>query len=288
MSVESPAMHLIEEHGTIRNGLSLYHRSVRPAGLAKARLLILHGYGEHSGRYAPFMRHCAHRGFATCAFDFRGHGRSEGRRGFVNQWDEYLSDLAAYRQTPSPAGNEPQGRLFIIAHSQGGLVAAASAIEEGMTGVAGVILANPYLRSRVPVPWHKRAFACVANHVAPAVLVPSGLKLGWLTSDPDAQQETRDDPLAFRCATPRWFRTVTAAQRRVLAAAARFDYPLLLLLGDRDPIADPVASQQFFSRVSSRDKTLIRYEGFVHELLRETHRQRVYDDVLAWIDQRLA
>ena len=99
-------------------------------------------------------------------------------------------------------------------------------------------------------------------------------------------EESRTDPLMLRCATPRWYLGHRHAQREALSNADRFTLPLLVLQGDADVIADPRGAGAFHEKAGSRDKTLITYPGFRHEPLRETGREQVYQDVLAWITRR--
>src|SRR5207248_10684803 len=118
-------------------GPVLHRRSVLPARAARATLALLPGYGDHAGRYVPFLRELAARGVAGHAMDFRGHGRAGGRRGYVSRWDEFLDDLAAFLALPVVRG--AGGPLFLLGHSHGGLVAAVAGIR-GRVDVAGCIL----------------------------------------------------------------------------------------------------------------------------------------------------
>src|SRR3954468_8280347 len=116
-----------------------------------ARMLVFHGYGDHSGRFAHFQRWLATRGVASDAFDFRGHGRSGGKRGFVRRWDEYLDDVQAILAACRPvwsSENLAQLPLFVLGHSHGGLILAAAGIRGVLREdeVAGCIMSGPYLK----------------------------------------------------------------------------------------------------------------------------------------------
>jgi alpha-beta hydrolase superfamily lysophospholipase len=100
------------------------------------------------------------------------------------------------------------------------------------------------------------------------------------------QQETIDDPLCHKSATPRWFLTMREAQRRVMGRAAAFRLPVLMMIGERDRVADPEACRRFFEGVGSGDKSVKTYPEMVHELLREPERERVYGDVWEWMRGR--
>lgn len=273
-------------------GVRLYHRSVRPpeATPTRARLGVVHGYGEHLARYERFFDHMARRGVACHAMDFRGHGRSSGRRGFVSRWENYLDDLRSLLALPDLRRAPDQPPLFILGHSHGGLVAAMGVIEGIIPqdgGVAGCLLGSPFFANAHPVPLWKRAVARVLDPVCPWARVKSGLSQDWMSSDPDLVAESRADPLLLRCATPRFYLGMLAAQPVVMRRAGEFRLPLLTLLGEADPLSDLNAIREFHSRAGSSDKALIAYPGLRHELLREADRLRVFADVLQWIERRL-
>ncbi|HEV7301365.1 MAG TPA: alpha/beta hydrolase [Tepidisphaeraceae bacterium] len=270
----------IEEGHFASGGLQLFRRALR-VERPLARVLVLHGYGDHSGRYEPFMRSLAGAGIESHAYDFRGHGRSGGRRGFVSPWDQYLDDLQAFVATvPSDV---PQ---FVVGHSHGGLVT-ATAVERGMLAqVGGVVLCSPFLVSAVVVPFGKRILAAGANLLIPAIRIANGLKAEMMTDDPDMLADARQDPLLLRSATPRWYHGVTRAQPRVMRDAGQFTLPLQMLIGTDDVIASPLGNRQFFQACAAGDKSLIEYPGMRHELLRESGRAKVFHDIHQWIIAR--
>lgn len=258
-----------------------------------ARLAILHGYGDHAGRFVHFMRWMADRRVECHALDFRGHGRSTGRRAYVARWDEYLDDLVAFlaieelaTKTPSPTA-EAVPPLFVLGHSHGGLIAAAAAIA-GRLHCRGVILSSPYLDLMMPVPLAKRLAAHVGSWLFPSLAIRSGVADQPLSSDPAMIADTKADPMSLGIATPRWFKTATAAQANVRARAAEFTLPLLMLIPGQDTIANPAASQAFFDHCGSKDKMIRRYEEFRHEILRELGRERAFKDILTFIGSRRA
>lgn len=274
---------------TIRSGThQLHHRHLEPAAPAWARLLIIHGYGEHSARYEAFMRWLSERGVASDAIDLRGHGRSTGRRGYISQWDEYLDDL----QVAMHAAREAFDRdvpLFVLGHSHGGLVVAVAA-ERGVLRqqeVTGIILVAPYLGTRVAAPIGKRALTHLANRAWPWLRVRTGFKREWLTRDPEMAQADLADALLTHTATPRWYLTMRRTQARCAREAARLTLPLLCLIGEADRIADPDVVSDFVDRAGAPDKSIYTYPHHLHELLRETGRGHIYADLLHWLQARV-
>ena len=280
-----------------RDGASgLCFRSYLPNPAAAprwARLALLHGYGDHGGRYGHVLNWLAERGISCSTLDFRGHGRSFGRRGYVRRWDEFLDDLATFlawerSRNAQPDGNKPAPPLFVLGHSHGGLVAAAAGIAGRLESAqcVGCILSSPYLQARTPLsgPWP--AIAWLTNRLVPWIQVRSGLTAEMMSSDPAMQADTTRDLLLVHGATPRWYAETLHMQALTLRDAGEFKLPLLCLAGDADPVADPETTARFVQAAGSADKTLIRYPGKLHELLREAGREAIIQTIFDWIQAR--
>lgn len=262
----------------------LFRRSAHPTNRAVAQLSIVHGYGDHSGRYAHFMQWMAVRGVACDAVDLRGQGAADGRRGFVHKWDDYLEDVRTFLSllAPQQPGAIPR---FILGHSHGGLVVAAAA-EAGLferAGIRGVVLTSPFLQSRMELPRMKVILGRLVGLVVPWLPVSTGLNAEWMSSDTQMVEQTRNDPLCARVATPRWYAGQLRAQARVMENAASVRLPLLVLAGSADPIADPSAAERFVHTAGSVDKAFRLYPELLHELLRESGREQIFQDTLSWI-----
>jgi lysophospholipase len=276
----------IEEEPFPATGVTLYRRSAYPAGGVEASLALLHGYGEHSGRHLHFMRWMAARGVACHALDFRGQGRASGRRGFVVSWDDYLEDLQAFLALRAVGDTRRGGPFFVLGHSHGALILGMAGIR-GLVDAAGCVMTAPYFRAKMAVPPHKIAAARLLNPVLPWLGVPSGLRDEWMSADERMVQDSRADALIVRTATPRWYLGALRAQAEVLRRAGEFRLPLLVLMGDADPVADPRLAHEFFSRAGSEDKTYHPLPDHLHELLREAGRERIFQQILKWIVDRL-
>jgi len=260
-----------------------------PAGPATARLLIVHGYGEHAGRYVHFMKWLAERGIASEAIDLRGHGRSPGRRGFVVRWDEYLEDIQAFLDRDRLESDSTKIPLFVMGHSHGGLIVAIAGESDifQKRGVSGCVVASPYLATRLVTPWHNRFIGRIANRFIPYLRVPTGLRPQWLTDDESMSREDIADPLMNRIATPRWYFTMLGMQSQAIDNAPAFTLPMLCIIGSGDVIADPATAAEFFRRAGSKDKSHYVYPTTAHELFREKAREIVFTDVFRWINARL-
>lgn len=252
---------------------------------AKATVLVLHGAGDHGGRYPALTSALVRAGFQVALLDLRGHGQSDGRRWYVDAFTDYLHDLDAFVAMLSQVGIAGE-RLFAVAHSQGGLVASLWAMRHARL-LSGLVLSAPWFRLARPPPAAKLLAARVVGRFVPWLPIASGIGSADLTSDPELQRWTDRDPLYGRKATPRWFTEAGRAQADALRRAGELSTPLLVLVPGADPVADAAAARAFFDAAASEDKRLVMYEGFRHELFNEVHRERPIGEVVAWLTTHL-
>jgi alpha-beta hydrolase superfamily lysophospholipase len=265
------------------DGARIYWQRYLPPAPPRATVAVLHGAGDHSGRYPGITSALVRAGFEVALLDFRGHGQSDGRRWHVDAFEEYLADLDAFmaKVREGAAGR----RIFVVGHSQGGHIAALWGLSPGR-GVAGFALSSPYLALALKPPALKVFASLLAGKVVPFLPVNAGLDLADLTADEEMQRWTDSDPLYRRATTPRWFTESNRAHEVVRGRAAEFAYPLLVMVGTADRIADPAAGRAFLAAASSKDKELKVYEGFRHEIFNEVGRERPIADTVAWIAAR--
>ncbi len=262
--------------------LRLYWQRYRPPG-ARGTVLVLHGGGDHSGRYPGLTAALVRAGLEVALLDFRGHGQSDGRRWHIDLFSDYLADLDAFVAKVRADGLP--GKLFVAAHSQGSLIAARWGLEHGRE-VDGFVLSSPYLKLALDPPLLKVMAARVVGKVMPWLPVATGIDYAALTSDPELQTWTAHDPLYGRATTPRWFEETSRAQAEVLRRAGEFEAPLLVLAAGADQIADPAASRRFLEATRSGDKRLVMYDGFRHEIWNEVERERPISEAVGWIAAR--
>ena len=266
------------------DGLLLTRQAWRPEGAPAAALAVVHGYGEHGGRYRGLAEDMAARGYAVHVYDLRGHGRSGGRRGHLGRFTDYLDDTAVYLEA---VREEQPGRpLYLLGHSLGGLIATAYVEDRPADAPAGLILSSPFLRLGMPVPPLKLSAARLLSIVAPTVNVGNTVVAAALSHDQEVVRVYGTDPLNHHVATARWAAEVVAAQSAALSAADSIRLPFLLLYADADAVADPQASRELFERAASPDKTVHCYEGYYHEIFNEIGRETVFADLAAWLEAR--
>lgn len=265
-----------------RDNLRLYWQRYTPPS-PRATVAVAPGGGDHSGRYPGLTAALVRAGFEVALLDFRGHGQSDGRRWHVDAFSDYLGDLDVFlaHVRAGAAGR----RLFVVGHSQGGLVTAAWAVA-GRREVAGVVLSSPYFKLALDPPRLKVLGARLAGLAVPWLPVATGLTAEDLTSDEDMRRWIDADPLYGRATTPRWFSESLRAQAEILPRAPTFTHPLLVLVGGADRVADAAAARAFFDAAGSRDKQLESYPGFRHELFNEREAGRPIGDAVAWLGAR--
>jgi alpha-beta hydrolase superfamily lysophospholipase len=265
------------------DGLALaveHHRLEAP----RARVVIVHGYAEHKGRYRHVVAALAAAGYECHLLDLRGHGDSGGRRGHVSRFAEYRDDLDRFAAAVQERGGAP-APLILLGHSLGGLASLDFVIHrpEAFDALA---VSSPFLQPGFKIPFYKRMIAPVAARLAPALAVPSGIDPRWLSHDPEVVRAYAADPLVFPTSTPGWLAAVQETQEEVFARAGEIRLPVLLLLGSADPIAAPQRGRALFERLASPDKRLVVYEGLLHEVFNEVERDRVIGDLLAWLQEK--
>ncbi len=270
-----------------RLGVKLYFEW-HPAPDARGALTLIHGFGEHIGRYGHVFEALNEAGVSVLGLDVRGHGQSEGRRAFLYNFGEYIDDVdVALRLTRERAEGLP---LFLLGHSQGGLVVAAYAVErcEASCELAGLVLSSPGVRFKVQVPAWKDALGRAMSKAWPSLAIPSGLDPAFLSHDTAIVEAYKADPLVATKATARWYTESLDAQQHVLQRASHIRLPVLVLQAGDDQIVDPLATRSLFERLGSEDKEYKEYPGFYHEIFNETERARVLADLVAWLKPRLA
>jgi lysophospholipase len=266
------------------DGTRLYCESQTPAA-PKAALLIVHGFADHCGRYAAMAADFVEKGYAVFRFDYRGHGRSDGKRGHIFAFDDYLQDLRAFRTwAESKSPNLPR---FLLAHSNGALISLHGASAEP-AGLDGVVLSSPFFGFGVKVP---KAKAFVARHLSrrvPALTLATNLNAKEVSHDPAVIEGYSTDPLIGRVASSRWYTETVAAHARCEDAAKALTLPILVQQAGDDRIASAPDTRRVFEQIASSDKTYREYEGLFHEIWFELERAPVMSDLSTWIAAQLA
>ena len=266
---------------------TVLHATFFPGIEPRAVLVVSHGLGEHSACYDRFAEELAATPglVSLLTFDYRGHGLSPGKRGVVRDYQDYVADLDA--AIARAAILAPALPLYVFGHSNGGQVAIHEALARP-DRLAGLILSNPSLRVSAPVPRHKYLVGLFLRWFAPNVTLDSTVTDEALTRDPISIAQRKADTLRHgKISAPLFFGMVEGG-RAVLARAPEIRLPLLIILGEADPVVDPATTRGFFDRLASEDKTLRVFPDMLHEPLNEIGREEVVEAIIGWLSAHLA
>ena len=273
----------LEERDVDAAGVILHTRRWEPDGPVRAVVCLVHGLGEHSGRYGHVAARLTDAGYAVCAFDLRGHGASGGKRGDT-RFAETFDDID--RLLTDTADRFPGRPVFLYGHSLGGLLVLAYTLDR-RPAVAGVVASGPALRTALREQKAKVLLVRVLAPLLPRLALPSGLDDSQISRDPAVVAAYRADPLVHDKATLGFGRDAIAAADTALAGAAGFPVPLLLLHGGADRLTDPGGSRAFAAGLGSAC-TLSVYDGLFHEIHNEPEQAQVLTDIVAWLDRQVA
>jgi alpha-beta hydrolase superfamily lysophospholipase len=267
---------------TGHGGLELFCRRWRSESKPKAVLSIVHGHGEHSGRYGNVADWFVPRGYSVYAFDLRGHGHSKGRRGALKDFGEYREDVRAFLNLVREAEPAP---VFLAGHSLGGLIALDYALRNG-NELAGVVASGPVL-SPPGIPPFLLWLSKVLARVWPSLTLESGLDTSALSRDTAVVEAYVNDPLVHSKGSVRMANEMLDAVEWTQAHAADMVLPCLIVHGGEDRLCDPQASRVFFDNMTFADKAHLEYEGYFHEVYNDIGKEQVFADVEAWLERHL-
>lgn len=267
----------IDPPGTHR----LHVRSWTEPG-ARADLVILHGLGDHAGRFERVGRALSGRGFAVSALDLPGHGLSEGPRGHVRSWAEYRGALTALVARSCPDGvTRP---LLLLGHSMGGLVALDWIFANPGRVRALVLSAPPFELAMRPIIF-KVWLARLAEKVVPALTQANQIPPSLLSRDPEVIRAHRADPLVHHRISARLYIEFVRVQQAMARRAADLPVPTLVIQGGKDPVASASASARWASAAPPGRATFRLWPGCLHEVLNEPEGTRALEEIGAWCER---
>lgn len=262
-----------------RDGLAIYAHGWNPQGKIKAVVCLVHGIGEHSGRYAHVANFLNQSGYALLAFDHRGHGKSEGQRGHFPCIETAMHDLSEHlKQTAKRYPNTP---LFLYGHSMGGNLV-INFVLRYKPHLTGVIATAPMLKLAFKPSKMKTLIAKCLNRFWPTLPLSNGLNTSNLSRDPEVVRAYDNDPLTHDRVTPCFLKLIQAGEW-ALEHASEFTLPLLIMHGLEDHITSPENSRAF-ARDAGDICTLKIWEGLYHEIHNELETEEVLSTIVEWLD----
>jgi len=268
-----------------KDGTSLFWKEFAPDTTPKAVVHIIHGYAEHIDRYGNVVNELLPAGYAVIGNDHRGHGRSEGRRGHVKSFQDFIDDEKQFRRDVIDK-RFPGIPYFILGHSMGSLIA-MNYVEQDAQDLRGLILSGTGSQPGADIPKMLIAATRILSKILPSVHVKSPLPPEFISRDKDVVQAYVNDPLVYNVITPRLAYEMNRYVVIGAQNASRIMIPVLIQLGSKDTAFS--GQEELFEMVGAKDKTFKRYEGLRHEVYNELieDRTRVLADLRHWLDQHV-
>lgn len=250
----------------------------------KGVIVITHGIAEHSSRYAHVAQTLVEAGYEVIGFDLRGHGKSSGKRNYVNTFRDYLVDLQTVIDRAEC--NYPALPLFLFGHSMGGEIVSLYLIE-GKTTARGALLSAPSVKvSEDLSPFIQKISGLLS------VLLPKlpAVKLSstHISKDPAVVKSYDEDPLNYRKGIlARTGSEVLVTTKTIMENAHKIDLPVLIMHGGEDKLADVSGSEMLYESIHSEDKALKIYAGLYHEIFNEPEQDMVKQDMIDWLNTHI-
>jgi lysophospholipase len=261
----------------------IFYRRVSAVGPVKAKAMLVHGMGEHGGRYLHLASYLSNLGVECVVPDLRGFGLSGGKRACIRQFSDFHQDMRALHAHCAKENTTP---FFLIGHSFGGLIV-SSYVAESSLKPSGLILSSPIFGIAIPVPAWRHALGLTASYLFPDYKESSRVNPDKLTHDESIKAVYAQDKLIYHRISARLYRELTRMIQKSPEIAATINVPSLVLQAGDDFVVSKKAALDFFGHLASKDKELEVYDGFFHEIFNETGRQQVFARLGRWISDRV-
>jgi alpha-beta hydrolase superfamily lysophospholipase len=267
---------------TTLDNLKIHTVNWLPPNKPSAGVVLVHGYGEHIGRYTHVAEALVNGGYAVFGLDHRGHGKSAGLQAYFENIEQPVKDLAQYFEQIQQ--QHPGMKLFMLGHSMGSLLALAFALKYP-TELTGLLLSGCAVNGDETVPSPILALANILKNIIPTTPLIPGLPPTELSTDTAVVAAYQQDPLVYTGAWRVGMGALLINTGKILREQAnQLALPLLVLHGAEDKITPVSGSKLIYERAASTDKTLKLYPGMRHEIMNEREKERVLTDILAWLN----
>jgi alpha-beta hydrolase superfamily lysophospholipase len=265
------------------DGLKVFYR-VYQAENERGRIVVAHGLGEHSGRYANVVNWLVPKGFSIWALDLRGHGQSAGIRGHVSRFDEYIEDLKTFIKI-AKEGMPDAMKCFLLGHSMGGLIVLRFALRFPDI-IDWVIASSPAFGLPKEPPAIKVTLGKIMSLIKPTLSFGNELDKTKISHDEAVVRAYQNDPLVHDRITARWSTEFFSAMESTNRQASAMKVPTLIQAAGDDHLVSTDATHSFFEKLTLADKTLHIYDGLYHEIYNEpeNQRERVLGDLATWLE----
>ena len=263
-------------------GAELFYRVIEPVKAPKAAVILVHGHGDHSGGLANLSTSLVQDRYIVYAFDLRGHGKSFGKRGYIQSWDEFRGDLHEFQILVSK--KQPRLPLFIVGHSLGGVITLDYALHDS-SEISGIIAIAPAISYEIN-PFERLGIS-IMGKLKPDLSINQSKNFRLMRKKSAVAAKYYSDRLRHNIITPGLGHGLLQAVSRILNQANAITLPFLLQYGLTDKITPPAKLADFFNQVSSKDKQLLEYAGAKHRPFDGEGKETVLKDMVGWLDQQV-
>lgn len=267
-----------------KDGLNIHAQDWKPDGSIRGAVALVHGLGEHAGRYQHVAQALNQAGYAMTGFDLPGHGRSGGTRGHAS-YDGIVTDID--RLLAEVQKRYPGVPVFLYGHSLGGALVLYYTLK-CQPKLAGAIVTSPGLATGTPLPASKLLMAKVMARLAPAFTLDNGLDVSNLSHDPEIAKMYKADPLVHPRISARLGLDLLTRGAWIQAHAAELSIPLLLEQGSDDYLVSPPATAAFAQAAPTDKVTFKVWQGLFHETHNEVEKKQVLQFMIDWLNQQTA
>ncbi|WP_413560054.1 alpha/beta hydrolase [Bdellovibrio sp. HCB209] len=254
---------------------------------AKGTIIITHGHGEHSECYHRLVESFANDQWSFYAWDLRGHGRSDGRRGYAAHFDDYCKDHKIFLDKVLSIEKVKKGPVVLFSHSMGALIEFKTLMKNPDVAYDALIVSAPLLGLSLEVPLAKSTAAFVMNKIFPQLTLGNEIKNSDLTSDPEVIREYEKDSLRHVKMSPGVFVGMLENWDYVRPRANEIKKPTLFVLPEKDPVCNTPESMHFFDRLGSKRKEIKIYPNAKHEIVNDVMRATAFADIKRFLDSVL-
>jgi alpha-beta hydrolase superfamily lysophospholipase len=260
------------------NGHELFYQSwIQPQ--ASKTIVLTHGMAEHSDCYHEFATKMADDGFNTYAWDLFGHGRSTGKRGYVEKFDDYVRDLGLFINVVSEQLPDQNKQLILFGHSMGGLITLLHSLQSPVESINGIVLSSPALGYNIDVSAFKDWLARTSHKWFPSLTLYNEISYTDLTHDPEKIAEFAKDSLRHDKVCASIYLGMMEGFDFVRTHAHEIATPIFFQLAGQDHIVSSPRAKEVFEKISAENKLLEIYADSYHEIFNDIEKEHCFKDL---------
>ncbi len=265
------------------DGLSLYFQAWQTEQNQKGVICLVHGLGEHSGRYEYWSTLLNQVGYSVLIYDLRGHGKSGGSRGHISSFNDYINDTDLLLKEAED--RFPGASHFLYGHSLGALIVSNYVLLR-KPKLAGVIITGLSTKTALQEQKGKIILAKVIGALFPRISMNSGLDPLTISRDQAVVSKYKNDPMVHSQVSAGFGKSTIDAIDRINQHASEWTLPVLIMHGEKDKLSYVEGSRDFASKIKG-DCTLKIWSGLFHEVHNEPENEQVFEFLHQWLDSHL-